>query len=95
MFSNRNIRSTKAAIICLLLATSTLMFSETNVASALKLNAKAEPEGVNPDFVSSMSANHWKLYQPGETLDMYRRAEYKANKQEHLLQVFGVKNANA
>merc|ERR1712110_55379 len=50
---------------------------------------------MNPDFVSSMSANHWKLYQPSETLDMYKRADYKANKQEHLLQVFGVKNANA
>lgn len=95
MFNKKNMRSTKAAIIALLLATSTLMFSENNAASALKLNAKQDPQGVNPDFVSSMSANHWKLYQPSETLDMYRRAEYKANKQEHLLQVFGVKNANA
>ena len=70
---------------------------------ALKLNAvNAEDEaakvindGVNPDFVSSMTSNHWKLYQPSETLSMYSRSEYKANKQSHIIQELGVKQSNA
>ena len=66
---------------------------------ALKLNGvNAEEEatkvindGVNPDFVSSMTSNHWKLYQPSETLSMFARAEYKANKQSHIIQELGVR----
>ena len=41
-------------------------------------------DGVNPDFVSSMTLTAWKNYTPEETLKMYQNADYnvaKAQKQ--------------
>jgi hypothetical protein len=34
----------------------------------------------NPEFASTMTLNHWKLYNPDETLDMYQKAEYLYHK---------------
>lgn len=54
-----------------------------------------EPTELNPDFVSSMTKNHWKLYRPDETLAMFQRAEYKLAKNKYDVQVAGVRTANA
>jgi len=99
-------RTTKSAIIGLLIATSCQIFM--NEASAVQLNvisgsnsqveAKVDPVSaneVNPDFASSMTNNHWKLYGPEETFDMYKRAEYKKNEQKHKVQVYKAATAAA
>jgi len=39
-------------------------------------------DAINPAFASTMTLNHWKLYNNDETLDMFRKAEYMANKQQ-------------
>ena len=36
----------------------------------------------NPDYASTMTLNHWKLYNPDETLDMYQKAEYLYHKDQ-------------
>ena len=41
---------------------------------------KKEIKQTNPDFASTMTLNHWKLYNSDETLDMYQKAEYMVHK---------------
>lgn len=42
-----------------------------------------------------MTSNQWKLYGPEETLQLYKRAEYKANMEENKAESYKTKNAAA
>ena len=78
MFSKRTVKTAKSAIVALLLTASDsgALFA-TREEAPLPAVAVVPEDGINADWVSSMTKNHWKLYKPTETLDMYSRAEYK------------------
>ena len=107
MFTKRN---TKSAVIALLIASSCIMSNneayglKLNIVEAAHEKQEvatapaAEPKeeiAANPDFVSLMTTNQWKLYGPEETLELYKRAEYKANMEEHKAESFKTNNAAA
>ena len=91
MFSKKTVRRSKAAIVALLLSvnkTSAMMVTKGN-------DTDTTTVAVDPDFVSSMTKNHWKLYKPDETLAMYQKAEFKVNESINDLQMLDVGGINA
>jgi hypothetical protein len=102
-----NKRSTRTAVVGLLIASScdvinnganaVQLGSMTGTTNAVSIKAEetTKDEGVNPDFASSMTNNHWKLYKPDETYEMFRKAEYKKNEQKSLVQSHRVATAAA
>ena len=70
----------------------------SGVAEASRLKAAEDDKGtakdtsdLNPEFVSTMTRDHWRLYKPDETLAMFQRAEYKVNKLKNDVHKNGVR----